>query len=454
MDTTPNPTGATGTLAHPDHADGRHAVVLGGSIAGLLAARVLAGRGDRVTIVDRDEIGPDIRPRRGAPQGHHVHAILAGGQQALEELFPGLTEQLAARGAPVGDMLADAHVVFGGNRLCRTRSGLPLVGASRPLLESTVRERVLAMDGIHLAPPADVVGLRSTTRGIDGVRIVRRLAGSTGEAIDADLVVDTTGRTSRLPSWLEELGGAAPPVEEVRVDIGYATRRYRVPPDVVGGALAVVIGPTPERPRGGVLARLEDDVWMATLYGYAGDHPPLDPAGFETFAASLEPADLTTALAESTPIDEAVRHRFPANVRRRYEDVRDLPGGLVVMGDALSSFNPVYGQGMAVAALQAVALRRRLSGRDRVGSRTIARAMARTIRAPWELATGADLTIPGVVGRRSRRQRMAARWAARVQTAGTVDPAVARAFVHVTGLVDRPEALIRPSTVRRVMSAA
>ncbi|TVR24980.1 MAG: FAD-binding monooxygenase [Ilumatobacter sp.] len=446
----------TSHVAHTDATTERTAVVLGGSIAGLLAARVLAEHAEQVTIIDRDELARGVEPRRGAPQARHVHALLAGGQRALEELFPGLTDDLAGAGAPVGDMLADAHVVFGGHRMCRTRSGLPLVGASRPLIEATVRERVVAMDRVHVAPASDVVGLRSADGGhrVDGVRILPRATGSTDETVDADLIVDTTGRGSRLPSWLEDLGVDAPDVDEVTVGIGYATRRYRLSDAVVDGCLAVVNGPTPDRPRGGVLARVEDDVWMATLYGYAGDHPPLDAAGFEGFAASLEPDDIPRLLDHGTPVDDAVRHRFPANLRRRYERLHGLPEGLVVMGDALSCFNPVYGQGMAVAALQAIELRRLLRRRRPVTARTIARAMARTIRSPWELATGADLTIPGVVGPRTRRQAMAARWVGRVQAAGTTDPDVACAFVNVTGLVDRPESLMRPRTVRRVLASS
>lgn len=435
------------------HHDGRRAVVLGGSIAGLLAGRVLADHVRTVTIVDRDELTTSVGPRRGVPQGRHIHALLAGGQHALEELLPGLTDELRAAGAPVGDMLADADVVFGGHRLCRTTSGLPLVGASRPLVESVVRRRVMALGNVDATPPADVVGLRARSGRIDGAHVVRRAAGSTGEVIDGDLVVDATGRSSAAPTWLEELGVGAPTTDQVAVGIGYATRRYRLPEPAVTGTLAYVVGPTPERPRGGVLARLEDDVWMATLYGYDGDHPPLDATGFDAFAASLEPDDIARVLRQAVPIDEAVRHRFAANVRRRYERLDDLPEGFVAVGDALSSFNPVYGQGMAVAALQAVAMRRQLLQNGALRTRPIVRALAGVVRAPWELATGADLTLPVVDGPRDRRHAIVARWVGRVQSAGRTDPAVARAFVRVTGLVDRPEALMRPTTVARVLAA-
>ncbi len=422
-----------------------HAVVLGGSMAGLLAARVLAEIYSQVTVLDRDALAPGVAPRRGVPQGRHVHALLARGQLVLEELFPGLTEELVGQGAPVGDMLGDARLLFGGHRLARAAAGLRVVSASRPLLEDRIRARVRALAAVRFAPPCDVAGLRASRDGrrVVGVRVLRRADASPGETIDADLVVDATGRGSRTPRWLDALGFEPPQEDYVRVDVRYATRRYRLPADCLRGDIACVHGPTPERPRGGALARLEGDTGMLTLFGMLGDRPPTDPTGFEAFAGSLQFPDLHEAIAAAEPLDDPVGFRFPANVRRRYERLRRFPDGLIVFGDAVCSFNPIYGQGMTVAALQALALR------DHIGSSR--GVLAGAIDAPWELAVGADVSLPGVDGPRPPRRRIANAYIGRLLAAAAHDPDLSHAFVRVTGLIDPPEALLRPSTALRVL---
>jgi 2-polyprenyl-6-methoxyphenol hydroxylase-like FAD-dependent oxidoreductase len=432
---------------------GDHAVVLGGSIAGLLAARVLADAYDHVTIVDRDELVPGSKPRRGGPQARHIHGLLARGQQVLEELFPGLTAELVEQGVPIGDALGDARLLLGGHRLARGDVGLAVLSASRPLLEDRIRARVRALPEVTFAPPSDAVGLRCSPDGrqVTGARLLRRADASAEELIDAELVIDATGRGSRAPAWLQALGLGQPEVDRVRVDVGYVTRRYRLAHDCLEGDLACIHGHTPDRPRGGALARLEADVWMLTLFGLLGDHPPKDRDGFDAFARSLRFPDIHEAVGAAEPIDGAAAYRFQANVRRRYERMREFPDGFLVMGDAICSFNPIYGQGMTVAALQALALRDHLMPGAAPRSRRVLHALARVIDAPWEMAIGADLAVPGVDGRRTARRRIAGAYVTRLQAAAAHDPALARAFVRVTGLVDPPEALLYPAIARRVL---
>ena len=429
-----------------------HAIVLGGSIAGLLAARVLADAYDQVTVVDRDELAPGKTPRRRVPQARHIHALLTRGQQVLEQLFPGLTAELVAHGAPIGDALGDARLLFGGHRLARTDTGLVVLSASRSLLEDRIRARVRAHPRVRFALPSDAVGLRCSPAGrITGARLLRRADASVEEVLDADLVIDATGRGSRATAWLEGLGFGQPQVDRVEVDVGYVSRRYRLDPDSLDGDLACIHGPTPDRPRGGALARLEGDVWILTLFGMLGDHPPKDRDGFDAFARSLPFPDLHEAVSAAEPLEDPAGYRFAANVRRRYERMRRFPEGLLVMGDAMASFNPIYGQGMTVAALQALALRDQLRPGGAPASRPVLRALARAIDAPWELAIGADLAVPGVMGPRTARRRIAGAYATRLQAAAAHDPAAARAFVRATALVDRPEALLRPAIAWRVL---
>lgn len=432
---------------------GDRAVVLGGSIAGLLAARVLADHYPEVIVVERDELPAGAAHRRGVPQGRHIHALLARGQQVLDELLPGFTAELVARGAPAGDVLDEARHCFGGHRFRRRPSGLTAVCATRPALEDLVRARVRALPAVRILDRCDVVGFATTpdaTR-VTGARVLRRADGSAEEVVDADLVVDATGRGSRTPARLEALGHPRPRVDEVRIGVGYATRLYHLAPGAIGGDLAVLVGPTPEHPRGGALQAVEGGRHLLTLFGVLGDHPPTDPDGFDAFAASLRFPDIAEAIADGHPLDAPVAFRYPASVRHRYERLSRVPDGLLVTGDALCSFNPIYGQGMSVAALEALALRRHLERGTRPRPARVQADLGRVVDVPWSSAAGGDLAFPEVEGRRTMQTRVVNRYIGRVLTAAGRDAEVGRAFVRVSGLVDPPGALLRPRMVTRVL---
>ena len=292
---------------------GERAVVLGASMAGLLAARVLADAYAQVTVVDRDELPEASTHRRGVPQGHHVHGLLARGQQALEELFPGLTAELVAHGVPAGDLLADARLFLSGHRLRQAHTGLVVLCASRPVLEGHIRARVRALPNVRFLDRRDIVGLATTPDGrrVVGVRVLRRADGSAEEVLGADLVVDATGRGSRTPVWLDALGYARPAMQEVRIGLGYATRTYRLRRDALGGDLALLIAATPERPRTGAMQAIEGDRWMVTLAGVLGDHPPTDPDGFLDFARSLQFPDVYESVRDAEPLDDPVHFPIP-----------------------------------------------------------------------------------------------------------------------------------------------
>ncbi|HWD43116.1 MAG TPA: FAD-binding monooxygenase, partial [Actinomycetota bacterium] len=279
---------------------GNRAVVLGASMAGLLAARVLADAYGQVTVIDRDHLPETPMHRRGVPHGRHIHALLARGQQALEELVPGLTAELVNDGVPTGDMLADARLYLSGHRLRQLHTGLGLLCVSRPVLEGHMRARVRALPSVRFLDSCDVVGLATTPDGrrVTGARVLRRADGSAEELLGADLVVDASGRGSRAPVWLEALGYARPEAEQVRIGLGYATRTYRLPPDALQGDLAVVQAATPQHPRAGAFQVLEGDRGMLTLAGILGDHPPTDPDGFLAFARSLQFHDIYQAVRD------------------------------------------------------------------------------------------------------------------------------------------------------------
>jgi 2-polyprenyl-6-methoxyphenol hydroxylase-like FAD-dependent oxidoreductase len=431
-----------------------HAIVLGGSMAGLAAASTLAEQFERVTILDRDRFPITDDHRRGVPQSRHAHGLLAAGRAALEELLPGLTAELTAAGAIPGDLQADCRWYNDGHLLRQADSGLLALAVSRPLLEGRVRARVAALPNVTIIEGCDVTGLVAARGGVGGVRMLRRADGSAEEELVADLVVDTTGRGSRGPAWLEELGYARPAEEQVRVGIAYATRIYRRRPEHLDGDLVAVITAKPGLGRGAAMLGMEGDRWIVTLIGYLGDVPPVDPEGFERFAETLADPAIAETIRDAEPIGDPVATRFPASIRRRYEKLDRFPDGYLVMGDAVCSFNPVFGQGMTVAASEALVLRDcLLAGPDRLAQRFLPK-MAALVDIPWEIAVGSDLRFPEVEGPRTAKVRMINAYLARLYVVAESDPVVGEAFVRVLNLIDRPERLMRPAIAARVLRGA
>ncbi len=432
---------------------GRRAVVLGGSIAGLLAARVLVEHYSEVQVLDRDDLEFDRGLRRGVPQARHIHALLPRGRDILEELFPGLTAELIADGAAAGDLVGDARLHLSGHRFARGHSDLPTISASRPFLEDRVRARVRCLPRVRFVDPCDAVGLVADDPGqrIIGVRILRRADNSTEETVDADLVVDAMGRGSRTPLWLQGFGHEPPQEDRIELDLVYVTRHYQLPADALDGDWGTLQGPTVTSPRGGILARLEAGTWMVTLFGLVGEQPPTSEEGFLAFARSLNFPDIHHAIRYAQPLDEPIAFRFPAAVRRRYERASSLPDGLLPVGDSVCSFNPIYGQGMTVAGLAALALRTHLQARPTPDPRRFVGELAELLDPPWEMAVGGDLALPGVQGPRTHKVRLAGTYMARLHAAAAHDAGLATAFARVMALVDPPEALMRPQIALRVL---
>ncbi|WP_187414603.1 NAD(P)/FAD-dependent oxidoreductase [Nonomuraea sp. PA05] len=424
-----------------------HAVVFGAGLAGLLTARVLADRYERVTIVERDRLTEG--PRRGVPQGRHAHALLPRGQQIIEELFPGLTGELVAAGAVPYRPLEEARMVLGGQRMCRAEMPDRGLALTRPFLEDHVRRRLLTLPAVELLDGWDAVGPLFGA----GDVVTGAMAGRQGEerTLPADLLVDAMGRAGRAATWLAEAGLERPPVEEVEVNVGYGTCYLTLPQDALGGDFLVLVGCTPANPRGMALFRVEGERWILSAGGMCGDHPPTGPAAFLDFVATIVPPsmpDVLPALRAARLPDEILPARFPKAVRRRFDRLRRPPRGLIAAGDATCSVDPLYGQGMSAAALQAIALRDTLAqGRDDLERRYF-RAAMRATDPVWQLALQADLAFPGVPGEPPLLSRMIGRYVARVQRAATRDPSCAIAFARVVGLVDPPSALMRPAVVR------
>ena len=431
------------------------AVVIGASMGGLLAARVLAESHRRVVVIDRDSLPAAGAHRKGVPQGRHAHGLLARGREALDELLPGLSDELVEQGALRGDIQSGVRWCNDGHLLAQAPSPLQGLLVSRPLLEGYVRRRVAALPNVEVIDGWTVSGLATSSgpdRGDRGIQVTGVHGhGPDGieRTLDADLVVDATGRGSNTPAWLEHLGYQAPDEDRVEVKIGYATRTYRRRPDHLGGTIGVVIAPSPPTGRAGVALAMEGDRWIVTLGGYADDRPPTDPEAWAAYAASLPRPDVAEIVAAAEPLDEPLAFRYPASVRRRYERLSRFPAGYLVFGDALCSFNPIYGQGMTVAALEALALRDHLR-HPRAQARAFFRTASRLIEAPWQIAVGNDLRFEHVNGRRTAKVRLVNRYLARLNRVAEDDGVVALAFLRAVNLIDRPERLLAPSVAWRV----
>jgi 2-polyprenyl-6-methoxyphenol hydroxylase-like FAD-dependent oxidoreductase len=434
---------------------GERAVVLGASMAGLLAARVLADSYDEVLVVERDTITDTTTARKGVGQGRHVHGLLARGQQILDELFPGFTRDAVAAGIPTGD-LGELRWFFNGRRLSPGTTGLTCVSATRPVLESRVRERVAALPGTILLERHDIVGLVTDERRdtVTGVRVQSHEAGAQERTIEADLVVDATGRGSRTPVWLEESGYERPDEERIRIDLSYTTRKFRLRDNaVLNGDLSINPVSSPSHRRGAFLSRIEDGLVVVSLTGVLGDAAPADLDGFLEWARSLPVSDIHDVIHDAEPVDDGVVFRYPASQRRHYERLSRFPDNFLVLGDAACSFNPVYGQGMTVAALEALVLREHL-GRGRVDPKAFLADIAQTIELPWQLSASADLGYPEVEGERTAEWEAAGAYMAALHAAATVDGGITATFMRVMGLVDTPDALMSPDMLRRVEEGA
>jgi 2-polyprenyl-6-methoxyphenol hydroxylase-like FAD-dependent oxidoreductase len=459
-------------IVSPEPSPGRRAVVLGGSLAGLLASVVLARHFDQVVIVERDDLAhlPD-GPRRGVPQGRHSHGLLVSGSRAMEQLLPGLTDELVARGAIRTDLLHRAKWCFNGIEQARFDSGMIGLMVSRPLIEDAVRRRVLALPEVRLLAGYDITGLSFSDdrRRVLGARLASNQVASDhvdraaepliedddelGGVVLGDLVVDATGRASRAATWLAELGYAAVPEEVVEAGMTYVTRRFHQRAGVLDELDAEIVGADPSSSRSGVALRQEDGTWTVTIVGAFGERPPSELAAFQAYARSLPTQGLAEVATGCEPATEPLTYHYPSSRWLRWDKLSRRPEGFTVIGDAVCSFNPVYGQGMSSAALQAVALEQALAGGLAGLPARAAKGFAQVIATPWTLATGADrrhVSQPA----KPLPERLLDRYLDRLLAVAPHDREVAMAFSQVLNLLAPPPSLLAPRIARRVLRPA
>jgi 2-polyprenyl-6-methoxyphenol hydroxylase-like FAD-dependent oxidoreductase len=433
-------------------------------MAGMLAARVLSDRFDRVTLLERDRFLETPAARKGLPQGRHVHVLLERGRGALERFLPGLTGELVRAGAEPLDFTRDIAWMSPYGWYVRFPGDLRLLASTRDLIDWGVCRRVAALPNVRIHQGAGVAGLICGPGDggcVAGVRLRSCTADDEvdycGAELAADLVVVADGRHSRLPAWLAALGYEPPEETVVNSFQGYASRLYRPPAAFASDWKGLYIQQAPPGdPRGGLISPVEGGRWLVSLVSGDGDYPPTDEAGFLAFARSLRTPALYEAIAQAEPLTPIAGQRATENRLRHYDRLGGFPDGVVALGDAVCAFNPVYGQGMTAAALGAEVLDRWLRessshrgpGRSGVFQRRLARATA----AAWQLSAGADYRFRTTEGPpQGRVARLTGCYIAEVMRAATRRPWVRRRLAEVLHLLRPPSALFAPGILARLV---
>jgi 2-polyprenyl-6-methoxyphenol hydroxylase-like FAD-dependent oxidoreductase len=438
---------------------GKQAVVIGAGMAGLSAAGALADRFDQVVVLERDTLPAEPTYRAGTPQARHVHALLLSGQRALSELFPGFEQDLARAGAVPLRVGLDVRVERPGYDPFPQRDlGWFSYAVSRPTIERAVRQRVEGRANTTLRQRCRVQEVLASSNGeaITGVRYENGNGAS--ETIAADLVVDASGRGTLTLALLQSIGRPLPEETTIGIDLGYATCVFAIPDDASTDWKGVMtFGQALQNSRGGLMLPLEGNRWMATIGGRHGDVPTGDAEGFLIYARALRTPTIYNAISHAKRLDGVARYGFPQSVRRHFERLDVFPRGLLPVGDAICRFNPVYGQGMSVAALEACLLTRLLEdlGQD---SNPIA-ALAPTffaevqtlIETPWSVAI-LDFVFPDTRGQRPADFETTLKFGIALTRLAAEDPAVHKLTVEVQHLL-RPRSVYRdPTLVQRVLA--
>lgn len=438
-----------------------HAVVIGGGIAGLLAARVLVEHFKNVIIIERDYYPENPEPRSGVPQSNQAHFLLARGKQILEELFPGFVEELAEQGAITIDVLKDWLILSEYGWYPRFSSDLTTWGCTRNLIENIIRQRLLNYTNLTFMEGHQVFELlaSSDNQEITGLR----LKNSQGRelTLEATLTVNASGRNSKAIQWLQALGYEKPQEQSINSFLGYATCWYQCPSSSQADWKGITLMPkAPEFKRGGAIIPIEGNRWIVILSGIGGDYPPTDEPGFLEFARSLRSPDIYQAIKNAQPLSPVYGYRRTENHLRHFEKLARYPENFLILGDAVCSFNPVYGQGMTVAALGALTLKDCLLQQQQLQvdfnlkglAHRFQKQLAKVNQTPWLMATSEDLNWPTTVGgETSSIMKLMSFYMNSVKSLSCCDPAIQQIFAEVVHMSKASSAFFTPNVMIRVL---
>ncbi|KUI31154.1 oxidoreductase [Mycobacterium sp. IS-1496] len=430
----------------------KHAIVVGGSIAGMCAARVLSDFYDRVTVYERDDLPDQPVNRAAVPQGRHVHLLMARGAQEFESLYPGLLDGMVAEGVPILENRPDCIHFGAAGHVLGTRHTLrdefTAYVPSRPQLEWQIRRRTMAIPNVTVEqrsvgePVFDPVAQRVTGVLLD--------ADGAQEKVAADLVVDATGRGTRLPVWLTQWGFERPPEDTVDVGIAYATQQVHIPEGLLAEKV-VVAGASTERPVGVGMLFYEDGNWNITTFGVGKVAPPQNFAEICDLVDTMLPAHVASAVRAGTPLGDMAFHKYPTSRWRRYDKLDRFPAGIVPFGDAVVSFNPTFGQGMTMTSLQAGHLRRALQRPEPELARALSKATAKTTFPVWQMNAIGDLTLHRASGPMPKWYGPVGALFDQFLGAAETDPVLAEWFLRRFSLLDSLYMVPSPRLVGRTI---
>ncbi len=426
----------------------KHAVVIGAGIAGLLAAAALSGTIEKVTIIEKDALSEAPKVRKGVPQGAHVHTLLGYAVEAMDKLLPGLMAEVYAAGAV---KIRRNHDIWFHDSVGPTPIrdvGILTPSVTRPLLEHVIRQRVLALPNVHLRDATKMTELE-----VDGQGCIVGLWVETGdisELISADLVVECSGRASKLATWLPAHGYGEVPAQRLKILMGYTSGFFRLPPDISDNAKACLMLAIPPCSRAAYLTPVDGGLWLATMYGRGRDTAPRNADGFIAWTKGLPHPVIHEILAQAEPVSDFKTYKIPFGVWYRYDQMPDFPRGLLPLGEALASFNPMYGQGMSLAAGQALSLREAI--REGFDGNLAARYFGGCNvlnGVAWSVMETRDFAYDCTSG--ERPPDLEDRWRAAlvIRRLAEVDPEVHALSVRVTHLLESPSVLAEPNILER-----
>jgi deazaflavin-dependent oxidoreductase (nitroreductase family) len=425
------------------------AVVVGASVAGLAAARVLSDHYESVIVLERDALPIGAAPRPGVPQGPHSHVLVAAGLREFERLLPGFREELVGAGGTVIDIGSELYLTRYNRAWPSVPSGIEFVSVSRPMLELVLRERVAKLPAVTIREGSVVAALAGSADAVSGVRL------ATGELVEAELVVDCTGRAGRSNRWLTELGLPVPEQIDIKIGLGYATRLFRRGSGDLPGWKGTIALPTPPgQSMVGVAFPIDGERWLVSLIGWHVDDLPSDDASFAAAVHALPDPTIGQLIDGVEPVTEPVTARLRSNHRRLFEQLDRVPAGYVALGDAICSFNPFYGHGMTCAVQEAAALGAALERHDRPSAEMVRdyyKVVAEVVATPWQMAVDGDFAYPETSGPRPRGVGFRNWFATRIMLASQVVPELKTTFFGILQLVVPPDQLMRPRVIRQAL---
>ncbi|MCM3669185.1 FAD-dependent monooxygenase [Mesobacillus maritimus] len=433
------------------------AIVIGGGVAGKLSARVLADYFEEVMIIEKDHKQDQPQNRSGVPQGLHGHALLKSGEEILEEFFPGIIDELQDSGAVSANFSRDLAWFHHGSWKIRSHSQLMTIQQSRPFLEYHIQKRLQHISNVHSIYGAKPLRLVLDAKKTSIAGIEYQTEEGKVEEIDANLVIDASGAATFTTQWLKKNGIATPPIDEIQVNLCYASRAYEhlSPEDRDWKGLLVYPNP-PHQMRGGGMYQIEANKWMVTLFGYGLDSPPKTDKEFLEHAAILDHPSFFGAIIDGKPASEVNIYRFPKMRRFRYEKMENLPNGLIVIGDALCRIDPVFAQGMSLSALEAKQLEKVLKQATKhqsleAISKKAHQEFQRVLSIPWLIASIEDFRFPHTTGNRFFGLSFLQGYIKRVMLACSDNQIVYEKFMNVLHLKAHPATLFAPKMIKSIL---